>query len=90
MISLDDKEFLDILRTLDKAEDCPDELIKLANSSFEKAVCIEFFKLYKEFQEFKIKNNTNMKWLKLLVTSVFSVTVITLIFQLVRSFIFGV
>jgi hypothetical protein len=86
---LDDKEFLDSLRILDDSEDCPDELIKMAKSPFEKAVCIEFFKLYKEFQEFRIKSNTNMKWLKWLITGVFSVTVVTLLFQLIRTFCFG-
>lgn len=86
----DDKEFLKILHALDDSngEDCPEELIKLAKTSFERAVCVEFFKLYKEFQSFKTETKTNMNWLKWLITGVFSVTVVTLLFQLVKSLVF--
>jgi hypothetical protein len=84
---LDDKEFLETLRTLDKAEDCPDELIKLAKTPFEKTVCVEFFKLYKEFVTHKAEQKSDMRWLKWLVTSVFSVSVITLLFQLIKGLI---
>lgn len=86
---MDDKEFLDSLRILDNSEDCPDDLIKMAKSPFEKVVCIEFFKLYKEFQTHKAEQKADMKWLKWLISGVFSVTVVTLLFQLVRTFCFG-
>lgn len=85
-----DEEFLKILHAIENTNgDCPDDLIKLANTPFERAVCVEFFKLYKEVQAFKVKATTDMKWLKWLITGVFSVTVITLLFQLVKTIVFG-
>lgn len=87
----DDEEFLNILHVMENSkddEDCPEELIKLAKTPFERTVCVEFFKLFKEFQSFKTETKTNMNWLKWLVTGVFSVTVVTLLFQLLKSFVF--
>jgi len=90
-MSDNEDELLKILRAMEDGEeggDCPEELIKLAKTPFEKTVCIEFYKLYKEFQSFKAETKTNMSWLKWLVTGVFGVTVFTLLFALVRVLVF--
>jgi hypothetical protein len=79
-----DEEFLKILHSIEDSTDCPEDLLKLANTPFERTVCIEFFKLYKEFQAFKTKAETNFAWLKWLIMGVFSITTISLVLEIVK------
>lgn len=83
----EEEEILKIVRSMDNGEDdCPEELIKLAKSPFERTVCIEFYKLYKEFQAFKIRTTADSKWMRWLVSGVFTVVVIGLVIQLMNNF----
>ena len=85
-----DEEFLKLVKLIEESDgDCPEDLVKLAKTPFEKTVCVEFFKLYEELKTFKVKTATDSKWMRWLVTGVFSVTVITLLFQLIKVFVIG-
>ena len=84
----EEEEILKIVRSMDNKEnDCPEELIKLAKTPFERTVCIEFYKLYKEFQSFKISTSKDMKWLKWLITATFGIVVLALAIQLMDNFL---
>lgn len=86
----DEDEFLRLIRAIDNndSEDCPEDLIKLATTPFERVVCVEFFKLYKDFQAYKAQQNTNMSWLKWLVTAVLTTGAVTFIFELVKTLVY--
>jgi hypothetical protein len=83
----DEADFIKILKAVEdgiKNGDCPDELIKLAKTPFEKAVCVEFFKLYQSFEKFKAESKTNMKWIKWIVVGTFTSVVPVLIIQVIK------
>jgi hypothetical protein len=84
----DEEAILRILHEMEKgSDDCPEELIKLAKTPFERTVCIEFYKLYKEFQAFKISASKDMKWLKWLIMGTFTITAFAFIIQLIDNFL---
>jgi uncharacterized membrane-anchored protein len=83
-----EEEFREILNALEgDSEDCPDELIKLATTPFERVVCIEFYKLYKDFQSFKEESRNDRKWLRWLICGIFAITAFALIIQLIDNFL---
>ena len=59
--------------------DCPEEIFDLAKTKWQKAVAVEFFVQNKKMEEMK----NDIKWLKRLVTGMFSVTVIALVAEFV-------
>jgi len=63
--------------------DCPEDLIKLAKSPFEKAVVIEFFNLHKTC----IKIKSEIKWIKWIVISIFGLTAIATVVQIITKFL---
>ena len=86
---MDDEEFYKWLKTADETEgyDCPEELVRMATSPFEKAVCVEFFKLYKEFTELKQDVKSNFKWMRWLVGSIFGTVILVLIVSVIKLFL---
>jgi hypothetical protein len=80
----DDEEFLKLLHAVEQSgEDCPEDLIKLANSPFERAVCVEIFKFYKEFQSWKAKTSTDTKWSRLITLAIFGSVVVGILLQVI-------
>jgi|YelNatPaOPRAMG01_1025707.scaffolds.fasta_scaffold373933_2 hypothetical protein len=77
-----EEELEDLLRMFEN--DCPDDLVKLAKTPFEKAVTTEFLKLYQEVKQVEIEQEVNFKWLKWLTCGIFSVVGFSLLFEVIR------
>lgn len=59
--------------------DCPEEIFNLAKTKWQKAVAVEFFVQNKKIE--KIKND--IKWLKWLISGLFSITVIAIVAEFI-------
>jgi len=71
------------MEALSKLKDCPEELVKLANTNFEKACVIELIEFSKKMEGLK----KDISWLKYLVKAIFTVTIVSVIAQILLKVI---
>ncbi len=67
-----------VMQKIDE-KDCPEDLVNLANTPFERALCVEFVKFAKEYEKWKSKITSDAKWQKLIMTAIFGAVVVGLI-----------
>lgn len=65
-----------MIRLSKKEEDCPQQLIKLAKTEWEKAVVVEFVEIESKIKEEFAKLKNEIKWCKYLILAVFAAIVI--------------
>ena len=75
-----DKEFEELIKEYD---DCPEELFKLAKTSFEKGVVVEFFKTHEKIDNVK----KDIGWLKWMIKGIFGVTLLAIVAQIILRLI---
>lgn len=83
---MDDKEFIKMMEGSDN--DCPEKLIKMAESSWQKQVAVEFVLVHKRINERNerfAKIESNIKWCKWLIVSVFGIAALGLLTQWIPS-----
>lgn len=78
---MDDKEFLELL----KKDDCIDDLIKMAESPWQKQVVVEFVKIGKRQDAQEQRYMHEMKIVKRIMWGIFSVTAVAFVAQSVMS-----
>jgi len=71
------------IEALSKLKDCPEELVKLANTNFEKACVIELIEFSKKMEGLK----KDISWLKYLVKAIFTVTIVSVLAQILLKVI---
>jgi hypothetical protein len=71
------------MEALSKLKDCPEELVKLANTNFEKACVIELIEFSKKMEGLK----KDISWLKYLVKAIFTVTIVSVVAQILLKVI---
>jgi hypothetical protein len=71
------------IEALSKLKDCPEELVKLANTNFEKACVIELIEFSKKMEGLK----KDISWLKYLVKAIFTVTIVSVVAQILLKVI---
>jgi hypothetical protein len=64
-------------------EDCPTQLVKLAESPFEKAVVVEFIEVESKVKEEFIKLKVEMKNIRWLLTGVLAVIVVNILVRVI-------
>ena len=77
------------MEALSKLKDCPEELLKLATTNFEKATVIELIEFSKKLEGSKSELGNKLEglkkdvqWLKYLVKAIFTVTIVSVIAQI--------
>jgi len=63
--------------------DCPQKLVELAKTPFERAVVVEFINVH----ELCIKMKNELKWIKWIVISIFGLTTIATVVQIITKFL---
>lgn len=80
---MDDKEFLAKLADAEKNGDCPETLVKMATTKWQKQVAVEFVLMDKRVIKEKAQRDTEMKFMKRIMWAIFGVTVLAWMSQLV-------
>jgi len=82
------------MEALSKLKDCPEELLKLATTNFEKATVIELIEFNKKLEGSKSELSNKLEglkkdvqWLKWMIKGLFLLTVIAVIAQVINSFL---
>lgn len=65
---------------MDKEEDCPQTIIKMAKSAWQKEVGLEFIKVYNELNELK----NECKWMKYLIVSVLLAIAVNIVLAIIK------
>jgi len=64
-------------------EDCPEDLVNLAKSPFERALTVEFVKFAKEYEKWKFKMISDAKWQRLISMAIFGAVVLGIIMRVI-------
>lgn len=64
-------------------EDCPEDLVNLAKSPFERALCVEFIKFVKEQATWKTEVTSNANWQKVISLAIFGAVVVGIIMRVI-------
>lgn len=77
---MDDNEFL---KLLNESDDCPEKLIKMAKTPFQKQAAVEFVLVYKRIDS----HGHDIKMIKRITYGIFTLTAIACVVQVINSII---
>jgi len=80
---LDDKEFLERVAKAEKNGDCPEDLVKMAETDWQKQVAVEFVMMDRRYSSDKAERDAEMKFVKRIMWAIFGVTVLAWVSQLI-------